>query len=291
MLRVVLIGVREATGQAIDARVRGATVRVLTESVGIAEEARSSDAVAVLRALPRGLADVEPMLFAGKPVLWSAEAGLSSELLQRLTTLATQTGGRVWVANPQRYLPSRRLIRDQLDSGNLGEPGLIRLQRWETERCPAPTSSLVCDLDLIAWYFGRVPTLVCAVEQRNDESSELFGLQVHLGFSGGGMALLGYSFQVPAGEDYASLSVIGSAGAAYADDQSNRQLLCRGGTSQAVRTDEGVGGMAALVQEFVDQAATSAGGPASNWPEVLAVNEAVFESIRTRQAVRPKELT
>ena len=35
------------------------------------------------------------------------------------------------VINPDRFLPSRQLIRQQIEAGKLGEVGLIRIHRWE----------------------------------------------------------------------------------------------------------------------------------------------------------------
>src|SRR5207245_1284905 len=96
----------------------------------------------------------------------------------------------------------RQLIRQHLDAGKLGEPGLIRLHRWTA---PDSASSILLDLDLVHWYFGRSPNLVHAVEQES--------LLVHLGFSGGGMALIDRLIRADQGA-YRSLSVIGSNGAA-----------------------------------------------------------------------------
>jgi hypothetical protein len=101
------------------------------------------------------------------------------------------------------------------------------------------------------------------------------------------MALVEYAGRLPPGDGYQSLSVIGSAGAAYADDHANMQLVYRGGRPQAVRTDEGAGHLAALVQEFVDALAAGrdTSGTVTAWQRVWAVVDAVQRSLEARQAI------
>src|SRR5262249_25521148 len=136
-----------------------------------------------------------------------------------------------------------------------------------------PAGPLVRDLDLAGWLFGTLPNVVYAVEQADG------GVLAHLGFPGGGMALIDLSV-LPPGDSYHSLSLIGSTGAASAADHQNVQLVYRGGRPQAVRTGEGVKALAALVQEFID------GHPdPTDWGGVLAVGAAVGRSRATRQAV------
>ena len=173
------------------------------------------------------------------------------------------------VVNPDRFLPSRQLIRQQLDAGKLGEVGLVRVHRWEPQDSASgdethglPTS-LVRDLDVVLWLIGQSPDAVYAVEQADSKSDGSRGrfLQVHLGFPSGAMALLDFADRLPPGEGYQSLSVIGSAGTAYADDHQNMQLVFRGGRPQAVRADESGRRHSALVQEKVE--ALQAGGDVS----------------------------
>ena len=65
------------------------------------------------------------------------------------------------------------------------------------------------------------------------------------------MALVDHSMMLPAGSDYFSLSVFGSAGAAYADDHHNMHLLYRGGRPTALPADRGRLHHLAELQEFV----------------------------------------
>ena len=226
------------------------------------------------------LGEIERYLLAGKPVLVAAEQGLTKETLQTLCTWGQvanlTTNANLVVSNPDRYLPSRQLIYQHLQAGKFGEPGLVRIHRWGPD---SQEGSMLFDLDLVLWFFRAVPRVVFAVAHQR-------GTQIHLGFPAGGMALVGHA-DLPAGEPYYSLSVIGASGAAYADDHSNVQLLYRGGSPRAVCTDEGIGHWASLVQEFADAVRTdgTAGIQRPHWSEALRVAQAVETSLQTNQAV------
>jgi predicted dehydrogenase len=274
MIRLAVIDAKDVHWQELKPRLRGVTLGAWLAHA----ELHTIDG-AVFFGQPR--TDIERFLREGKHVLVSADAGWSKEMLQSLAEIAQKANARFTVANSERYLPSRRLIRQQLDAGKLGEPGLIRLHRW----APAEhDGSAPRDLDLVMWYFGKPPNLVYAV-----------GHVVHLGFPGGGMALLDHA--VIPGDRYDSLSMICSRGAAYAEDHQNMQLIFRGGSTRAIRTDEGIQQWSALVQEFVDSIVGQDSDPVMKttglesyptWPQVLTVSEAVHQSLRTKQAVVPE---
>jgi hypothetical protein len=256
MLPIAIVGLASDLIEAVAMRLRGATVRAEADSA----------AILLLGDPPLALSTIERQLRDGKNVIITPGPGLSSELLAH---------PRLRVVNPERYLPSRQLIRQQLDAGNLGEPGLLRLHCWQ----PAghdPTAALLRQLDLAFWYFGKTPNLVYAVNNS--------GCQVHLGFAGGGMALLDLVHDLAAADAYHALSLIGAHGAAYADDHANMQLLYRGNSTQAMRTGEGIAAWTALVQDCVDARATDA----SVWRDVLRVADAVRESAACKQAIALK---
>jgi predicted dehydrogenase len=208
-------------------------------------------------------------------------------VIESLSRAARAAGVQFAVVNPDRYLPSRQLIRQQLGNA-IGEPGLIRLHHWlpagsapDAAGLPDP---LLRDLDVTLWLAGRRPEHVYAVERRVDGRY----VQVHLGFPGGAMALLDFTDRLPGGDGYQSLSVIASSGAAYADDHQNVQLLYRGGHPQAVRTGEQAGQLAAIAREFVD--ALRAGrdlmtANAATWKDVFTVADAVRQSLASGRAV------
>ncbi|HJZ58130.1 MAG TPA: hypothetical protein VKE74_24525 [Gemmataceae bacterium] len=237
---------------------------------------------------------VEQLLAAGAHVLVAANPCPPGDLIETLSRSARTAGVQLAVVNPDRYLASRQLVRWQMAA--IGEAGLVRLHRWEpaadrsgeTTNLPDP---LLRDLDVTLWLTGRRPECVYAVEQKSVSLTGRY-MQVHLGFPGGGMALLDFDARLPPGDGYQSLSVIASAGAAYADDHQNMQLVYRGGHPQAVRTEERAGRLAAMAQEFVDalragRDLTTPSGTA--WRDVFAVADAVTRSLATGRAVTPEE--
>lgn len=266
---------------AIAARLRGATVE-FCEDVFLGPP-EGCDAFMLTGTVEPG--DIEHILSEGVHVLLVADPCPPGNVIETLFDTARRAGVRFAVVNPDRYLPSRRLVRDQL-AGRLGDPGLIRLHRWEPPGHPAGglPNPLLRDLDTVLWLAGRFPDRVFAVGTVGGF------VQVHLGFPGGGMALLDYTDRLPPGDDYRSLSVIAFSGAAYADDHQNTQLVYRGGHPQAVRTDERSGVLAAVAQEFVDAVAAgrdlSAG--AAEWRAVFAVADAVTRSLASGRAVTPE---
>ena len=207
----------------------------------------------------------------------------------RATISPAGAATREILVNPDRFLPSRQLIRQQLESGKLGDVGLVRVHRWEPSDSASADdihglpASLLRDLDVVLWLVGKAPDAIYAVEHTESTHNDSRGrfLQVHLSFPGGAMALLDFAGRLPPGDGYQSLSVIGSAGAAYADDHQNMQLVFRGGRPQAVRAEETGRRHSALVQEFVE--ALQAGGDVSKhfaeWENVLKVAEAVRQSL------------
>ena len=50
--------------------------------------------------------------------------------LEGLTSAASRGHATLSIVNPDRCLPSRQLLRQQLDTGKLGEAVLVRSHRW-----------------------------------------------------------------------------------------------------------------------------------------------------------------
>jgi len=254
---------------------------------GCALAASLNDCEAVMHVGWPGPEAIERSLAAGTHVL-VADPCPARESVETLFDSARKAGVQFCVVNPDRYLASRQLIRKQL-SGPLGEPGLLRLHRWEpTSTHPTDLpAAILRDLDLSLWLMDRRPDRVFAIEQKHPDSAGRC-VQVHLGFPGGGMALLDFNNRLPAGDGYQSLSVIAASGAAYADDHQNMQLVYRGGSPEAARTEERSGQLAAIAQEFVDSLrgnrdlmTTNAAG----WRNVSAVADAVKQSLASGQSV------
>jgi predicted dehydrogenase len=289
MIRLALISANETFSREMAIRVRRVRLQTFDNNSSVAD----CDAALFLGA-SANLLEVQRFLHAGKPVLLDAEACCSIEVVQLLSAVAQKTGVQFAVYNPERYLPSRQLIRQQLDAGKLGEPGLIRVHRWQTvseQRDPHGLAvSLLSDLDLVLWLFGKSPTLVYALEQAEEDPSTCPDVLVHLGFPGGGMALLDNTHRMPPFGGYQSLSLIGSAGAAYVDDHENLLLLFRRSGTITYRTEEGFLHYAAAVQDFVDalKEVSDLAPQVTAWRKVLTLSAAVRQSIQNRRAIQPE---
>lgn len=231
---------------------------------------------------------IEQALTAGRHVLVAAEPCLTREELETLAAAATKNGVTLAVVHPDRCLPSRRLVKQQLGAA-LGSPELVRIHRWQPHATVDTTAPLdlpgplVGEIEQALWLVGRPAVKAFAVERVADVGRFV---QVHLGFDAG-MALIDYDERLPDGAGYRSLSVIGSSGSAQTDDQANAQLLFRGGTPQAIVVGEGVRSWATLVDEFAaavaDRRDTAA--DATAWLDVNVVVAAVRRSLASGDAV------
>ncbi|MBM3997436.1 MAG: hypothetical protein FJ303_25315 [Planctomycetes bacterium] len=261
MFRLAVISTQTARWQAVAARLRDVAIDVAPPTDSLPD----GDAV-LLETLTAPI--IERCLHAGKRVIALAYGELQTHTIRRLRDIAAQGKTHWSIVNPDRHLPSRQLIRQQLDAGKLGEPGLLRIHRW------GDPDAGVRDLDLALWYFGKQPDVVFAIERPGVR-------QVHLGFPGGGMALIDYVAKLPGDSRYHYLSLIGSSGAAYADDHRNMQLAFTRDGPRPLPSDEGIGPWCSLVREFV-----SGSDGVDAWLTALAVNDAVLESLRSGQAYK-----
>jgi hypothetical protein len=220
---------------------------------------------------------VERLLAKGKHVLLADESVLTGERLAAWGALARPGGPQLAVLNRDRHLPSRQLIRQQL-AANLGEPGLVRVHRWSAALSHA---HLKRDLDLVLGFLGRAPQVVHALSGHDL-------LQVHLGFPGGGMALIGHATGPHLADGYSSASVIARNGAAYADDHASRQMHFTGGAVHALRTSEDTLALVAMAQSFVDglSGGVDLWSSLSAWTAVLAVLDAIAHSLASGRAVQ-----
>jgi predicted dehydrogenase len=287
VIRLAVCSPVEAEVAAIVDRLRGAVIDPSpADFTDFLAQPDRWDALMVTRLELQWLRDIEHALSGGLHVLLVANPHTPKDAIEGLAELARKRGLQLSVVNPDRYLPSRQLIRKQL-GGPLGAAGLIRVHRWESSTSPQARGlpdPLVRDLDMALWLAGRRPERVSALQQKSDAFGRY--LQVHLGFSTGGMALLDYTNRLPAGDGYSSLSVIAATGAAYADDHQNVQLVYRGGFPQAVRTEERAGQLAAVAQDFVD--ALREARDISNiagWKDVFKVVTAVEHSLESGKAI------
>ena len=254
-------------------RVRGGEVTVTADSLAAGTGGDGEFDAAVVDCS----ADAAGAIAAGKHVLVGAPVADSLEETEELLKAADEAGVFLAVGGLPVNVPANRVILDRLSSGKLGESGLLRVHCWSGESSRSLASKLYGHIDLAIRFFGSSPAELYSVA-RGDQSY----LQVHLGFAGGGMAILDFSGRLPAGQGYDSLSLIGSSGAAYSDDHHNTHLLFAGGNPAALIDDCG-DGLLAEVQIFVDAIAGET-LPPTDGEAALAVHrvlEAIGRSIES----------
>ncbi len=288
MIRLALIGCANAASYAaVLSRLRGAAITAVVDSdPGAAEAARIALGASASSASLDGLLAAHGDSFdavlvdapaesraqlatkaaeAGKHVLVETPIALSGTEGDAVVGAAMKSGVCLMAGNLARFAPSGATVREALDSGELGEPGLLRIHRWEPlstgswptlgrEQCSAVVRNLTGDIDLAIWLFGGLPSEVYATGRRVSHGGidHPDYIQVHLGFDGGGMSLIDYSASLPQGPGYHFLSMIGSKGAAYADDHHNVNLVYGNGGTRALGPGQGGGHILAQLQEFAD---------------------------------------
>jgi predicted dehydrogenase len=247
---------------------------------------------------------VEIAAAAGKHVFIETPLAPSTEAADAAIEACRSAGVRLMVGQSTRFMPSNQRVKESLASGKLGALGLLRIHRWEPmgaggwrqlvldseDGSGTVMRQVIRELDMANWLFEALPMELYAVGRRqaNAQLDAPDYVQVHLGFPEGGMALIDYSIALPEGSDYFSLSVIGSTGAAYADDHHNTNLLYRGGQPLALNVGEGQSHVAAQLQEFVNAIAEDR-EPAitgSDGRAAVQVAEAVAQSVTSGRAAR-----
>ena len=212
---------------------------------------------------------------AGKHVLVHLPLAASVESARRVMAACEQAGICLIVARPFRLLPAVREVQESLQSGKLGALGLLRTHRWQPPSKDRPTSDIVLrhlvhEIDLACWLFGELPTDVYACGNGTAAEGPDY-VQLHLGFSGG-MALADVWSSLPQGDGYFSLSAIGDAGASYADDHRNAQLLYTGENPSALVQGTQATALLAQLNEFVAaiRKEAAAGHSAGKWLRGIA---------------------
>ena len=233
---------------------------------------------------------------ARKHVLVTPPFAPTIEDADRVIESCRTVGVCLMVGQRKRFLPAVATIKQSLADGKLGALGLVRLHRWEprasagaaledvsSEPVIEDVGEKVIELaieefDVARWFFGASPTIIHAT---GCEIGEGRYLQVHFGFSAGGMALIDCAPTLPGARGYFSLSAIGSSGAAYADDHHNTHLLLRDGDPTALISDQESESLGGLIEEFL-RAISEDRAPAitgADGRDLLEISTAVQRSI------------
>ena len=224
----------------------GAGLQAASLAELLAEHPDCCSGVLVHGAADTRLDDAAEAARHGKHVLLELPPAAGAGALAALGEQCAGHGVGLMIGGTLRFLPSQQVLKQRLDSGQLGELGLLRAHRWHAGAGSGAGwhDLAVPYLDLANWLFGNRPERVYARAAGADY------VQIHLGFRAGGMALIDVSAGLPPGDGYRSVSVIGSAGAGYADDHHNRALLFGGGDPAARDPGEGNHDLAGELIEF-----------------------------------------
>ena len=248
----------------IEARAAGDLARAAEARAHVGDlasllESNAADVQAVIVNTPNDShADIAlAAIAAGRHVLVEKPLALSADAADEVRRRANEAGVRLMVAHTLRFMPANVQVHRALAAGELGKPGMLRSHRW-LRRFPGPPGGwkhdparsgglciheAVHEIDQALWLIGERPTHVHALE-----APDL--LQIHLGFASGAMAICGVATGLPLGSGYYTLSLIGSLGAAYADDHHNMHLVYRGGRPQAFVSDQRAIAARAQLDEF-----------------------------------------
>ena len=262
------------------ARRLGAGLQAATVAELLAAHPDCCSGVLVHGAADTRLDDAAAAARHGKHVLLELPPAAAADALAALGDECAAAGVCLMIGGTLRFLPSQQVLKQRLDSGKLGELGLLRAHRWHagvgTGAAPAWQALAAPYLDLANWLFDDRPERVWA------RTAGPGYAQIHLGFRAGGMALIDVSADLPPGDGYQSVSVIGSTGAGYADDHHNRALLFGGGDPAARNPGEGNHDLAGELAEFTAasaarrtaQVTAAAAGAALQVAEAAAVSAA-----------------
>ena len=258
-------------------RLRDTVITVRGDSIEAALREGSEFDAAVVSCF----ADARYVAECGKHVFIDAPFADSFQDAEKLIAICQMSDVILAVGGLTRNAPACQTIIDRMSRGKLGDPGLLRVHRWCTSTERSVSSIVFGDIDLAIHLFQAAPTEIYAIG-RKDHSY----IQIHLGFPNGGMALLDFAQRMPTGQVYNSLSLIGSKGAAYADDHHNAHLLFTGGNPAALISDAGTGGLVEL-QEFVNCIAHGV-SPTVDGQTILTVHrvaDAIRHSIESKQVL------
>lgn len=159
----------------------------------------------------------------GKPILASGPIVTDLDELRELFTVCDASKVPLVAERALRFSPYYQIPRDRLADGDLGRPGLLRVHDWQSQQSAQSRPA-------IDWIERQVHNAMEIFGDRPDvihgrELTSQRGLQLHLGFPEGGMALLGQAWKHEGGGPYSCVTLIGSSGASYADDHRNANLL------------------------------------------------------------------
>ena len=288
-------GLAESCGRALGADLISTSLDDLLNS-----HADAVDAVVIATPNNTHALIAEQAARAGKHVLVEAPIGLDLASTDVVIEACRGANVRLMVGAAMRFAPAALEVRNAVDNGEVGIPGLMRTHRWASAADhPADSWQLdatlsggpfiheaMNEIGLAGWLFGGPAETVFGLASYIQPAEHC--VQVHLGYTGGAMALIDFATTMPPGDGYRSFALIGSAGSVYADDHQNVQLNFRGGHADALVTPGTDAAIQSQLQEFVD-AIEQDRDPMSNGSEsrtALQVATAALQSAGSGQTFR-----
>lgn len=213
------------------------------------------------------------------------QIGLAADEIDECVRACEEAGVVLYVARPLRTAPYQQAAYSSLASGDLGELGLVRIHSWKQRDTTemSPLFLIVDEIDVACWLFDDWPETVYAIPIKGRANN----LQVHLGFPGGGMAMIDCNDGAPsATATYFSLTMIGSKGATYADDHRNVNLVVNEQEVSALATSQGTDYIWQHLNAFASNIAAGKTDDGSQCLRAVAVAKAVYWSIKNKSALR-----
>lgn len=169
------------------------------------------------------------------------------------TTIPDSKDERTFPAFPMRFRPDLSEPIQSFRAGNLGRAGLVRMHIWKDKSTGVAFHEKAGAIDLCMEIFGGDSPDSVFWPQSSDGTYGRINQAVHLGFPCGGMAIIDFGEIEKMGDGYDSFTLIGSHGAAYADDHRNRNLVFSNGTVKAAAPDYFHVGTIGLIHDFVER--------------------------------------
>lgn len=299
MLRVALIGFGSEANAiaAVSNRPSRVTLVDSHDNLGTAveflEQSRDSlDAVAIRCPLESRCDLGRAALLNGLHVLMTAPFGLSVADADAIADEATQRGLVVYPERTAHWHPYRRTIHDALNADQLGEPGLVRIHHWLGRDDPKPSTRLdqafqAVDISDLGFNKPRRVFATTSGDVDHDQNDPLDYLQIHLGYANGSSALIDVA-HIDAATGYQNVSLIGSDGAAYADDHANMHLAISDESVSAIAG--GPSGMQHLLAQFEDFAVGVAAGSSGYFASLADVHHTALAVLKSLKDGTPVEL-
>lgn len=244
------------------------------------------DACVIHAPLTEDFQQLTDLANAGKHILL-VEPHQDIESLDQLSEACRKSEVQLVVSQPRRFTSYARAIHEAVQSDCLGSPGLVRIHRWEENAAGLSTQARLWnvslqEVDLACWLQGSVPTTVFGQSIVSD--GQTIGMLIHLGFNNG-MAIVDCAFHQ--GRSFYNASLIGSHGAAYADDHHNTNLLLKNGTAQGMNVTSDEDCLRLQLESFVSSIESRTSNQAvADLKLAIAVCHAAVQSADSHQVAR-----